>query len=166
MLESKLNTQLHLRFAKSEDIPILVRHHCLMFEEILTLKGMDIDNSAFRKIETAHNDKLEKQLSDGSCVAWLIEYNKDIVASGAVSIISMVPVPDDPSHEVAYLHSMYTEKDFRRKKLAHRIIDEAILYCKGKGIKRMILAASDAGRPLYKQVGFLPAENLMRLWIK
>ena len=34
MLENKSNTQLHLRFAKSEDIPILVRHHCLMFEEI------------------------------------------------------------------------------------------------------------------------------------
>ena len=79
MLESKLNSQLHLRFAKSEDIPVLVKHHCLMFEEILTLKGLNIDNATFKKIETSHNDKLEKQLSDGSCVAWLIEYNKDIV---------------------------------------------------------------------------------------
>jgi len=166
MLENKLNIELHLRFAKSDDIPILERHHRLMFEEILTLKGMNIDHSTFKKIEAAHNDKLEKQLSDGSCVAWLIEYNKDIVASGAVSIISMVPVPDEPSHEVAYLHSMYTERDFRRKKFAHRIIDEAIHYCMGKGIKRMILAASEAGRPLYKQIGFQPAENLMRLWIK
>jgi len=166
MLETKLNTQLHLRSAKSDDIPILVRHHCLMFEEILILKGMDIDNATFNKIETSQNDKLEKQISDGSCVAWLVEYNKEIVASGAISIISMVPVPDDPSHEVAYLHSMYTEKNFRGKKLAHRIIDEAMHYCKSKGIKRMILAASDAGRPLYQQIGFQPAKNLMRFWIK
>jgi len=73
MPKNKFNTELHLRFAKFEDIPILVRHHCLMFEEILTLKGMNIDISTFKKIETAHNDKLVKQLSDGSCVAWLID---------------------------------------------------------------------------------------------
>ncbi|MDM8550454.1 GNAT family N-acetyltransferase [Desulfobacterales bacterium HSG2] len=162
----KEKTGFTIQEAGFEDIPILVRHHRLMFEEIWTLKGLDYDISKLEEMDNAYAKKLQKQLTNNTSKAWFIEDISKIIASGAVSIISMVPVPDDPSDRVAYLHSIYTERGYRNRGFARRIAETAIHYCKSQGIRRMILNASDAGRPVYEKTGFRAADNVMRLWIK
>jgi len=159
----KKETKFTIQEADFEDIPILVKHHRMMFEEIWTLKGLDYDISNLDKI---YAEKLQKQLRNNTCKAWLIEDISKIIASGAVSVISMVPVPDDPSDRVAYLHSIYTEKGYRNRGFACRITETAIHYCKSQGIRRMTLNTSDAGRSVYEKAGFEAADNVMRLWIK
>ncbi len=160
------NSDLSLRKGNTEDIPILAIHHRLMFEEIWESKGENIDISKFIEIEKIYTEKLRQQIEDGSCQAWVIENENKIAASGAISIVKMVPTPDDLSCEVAYLHSMYTERIYRNKKCARRIIEKAIQYCKSSGIKRILLNASEAGRPVYQKIGFRQAEDVMRFWLK
>jgi GNAT superfamily N-acetyltransferase len=163
--ESQKN-QISLRQANIEDIPILAIHHRLMFEEIWELKGENIDTSIFNAIENSYIEKLQQQIEDDTSRAWVVENENKIVASGAISIVKMVPTPDDLSYEVAYLHSMYTERTHRNRKLASRIIDQTVQYCKSKGIKRILLNASEAGRPVYQKIGFRQAEDVMRLWLE
>ena len=162
----KEKTEFTIQEAGFEDIPILVRHHRLMFEEIWTLKSLNYDISNLEEMDKNYAEKLQKQLRNNTVKAWLIEDISEIIASGAVSVISMVPLPDDPSDRVAYLHSIYTEKGYRSRGFAHRIAETAIHYCKSQGIRRMMLNASDAGRPVYEKTGFQAADNVMRLWIK
>lgn len=156
---------MRIREATDGDIPLLAIHHRKMFEEIWEKKGEDIDGSRFAEIEKAYIQKLQRQFQDGSCRAWVIEDEHRIIASGAVSIVSFVPTPQDLSSNVAYLHSMYTEKDQRNNHCANRIVKQALHYCKEKGIKRIILNASEAGRPIYEKVGFRSAPETMRLFI-
>ena len=137
-----------------------------MFEEIWEKKGQQIGNSASIEIEQAYLRKLSKELPAGSCRSWLIENGNQIVASGAITIVSLVPTPNDFSSKVAYLHSMYTEKGLRGKNFADCIVRKAIEYCKAEGIKRVILNASEAGKPIYERIGFSASPEMMRIFIE
>jgi len=96
----------------------------------------------------------------------LIKKGNHIVASGAITIVSLVPTPNDFSSKVAYLHSIYTERAFRGKSFANRIVREALEYCRANGIKRVFLNASDAGRPIYERIGFSSSSDMMRIFVE
>ena len=155
-----------LREASESDIPRLGVHHRKMFEEIWEEKGESIDPSFGKKMERAYAKKLKQELTDGSCKAWVIESENRIVASGAITIASLVPTPKDLSSSVAYLHSMYTEKEYRNNHFANLIVERAIRFCRDNRIKRVFLNASEAGRPIYEKLGFRAAPEMMRLVIE
>jgi len=168
-MEEKVKSQkieVVLRDAAERDIPRLGIHHRKMFEEIWERKGENIDISICKGIGKAYRQKLKQELIKGPCKAWVIENEDRIVASGAITIVSFVPTPNDLSSRVAYLHSMYTEKEYRNNNFANRIIEKAIQYCKDHGIKRFFLNASEAGRPIYEKIGFHSAPEIMRLIIE
>lgn len=178
-----------LRRAVKADIPLLARHHRLMFEEMRALSGVTIpkdsccsapdccvnvplsrkgnQNTAldFEQLETAQRAKLDEQLPDGSCVAWIAEFRGNPVASGAVSILKTAPVPEDPLFTVGFLHSMYTEQSLRGRGIASSIIDRLLDHCRKKGLKRVLLNASEAGRTIYRGKGFKEMNEAMRLWL-
>jgi GNAT superfamily N-acetyltransferase len=152
--------------AAMDDVRILAAHHRKMFEEIWELKGLEIDIDQAKKLESAYLDKITKQIPKEVCKAWVIKNGDVIIASGAITIISFVPVPSDLSPDVAYLHSIYTEKTHRHKKCAQKIVNRAIEYCRENGINRVFLNASDAGKPVYEKAGFASSPETMRLFIK
>ncbi|EFK09939.1 acetyltransferase, GNAT family [delta proteobacterium NaphS2] len=133
--------------------------------EIWEKKGDYLDPKRSNEIERAYIAKLEIEMKNGNCIAWVIEDKESVVASGAVTFISLVPNPSDLSSKVAYLHSMYTEKSYRNKKCAQQIIQKAIGLCASQGVKRIMLNASDAGQPVYQKIGFRSAPDTMRLFI-
>ncbi|RJR35496.1 MAG: GNAT family N-acetyltransferase [Desulfobacteraceae bacterium] len=155
-----------LRDASEHDIPQLCNHHRKMFEEIWGRKGRLIDIAVGEEMEREYSRKLARELPSGSCKAWIIESGGRVVASGAITIVSFVPTPVDLSSKVAYLHSVYTETNMRGKNFAGRIVKAAISYCKTSGIRRVILNASEAGRPVYEKIGFTPYPEMMRLIIE
>jgi len=157
--------RISLREATEHDIPRLGIHHRKMFEEILKKKGESIDPSIPKALERTYAKKLKQELTDGSCKAWVIEHKNRIVASGAITIASLVPTPKDLSSSVAYLHSMYTEKGYRNNSFANLIVERAIRFCRDNGINRVFLNASEAGRPIYERLGFRAAPEMMRLMI-
>jgi GNAT superfamily N-acetyltransferase len=155
------DNQPYIRIATREDIPVLAEHHRKMFEEIWEKKGVASDPAGLRALETAYAGKLSKEMKTGACTAWVAVTDDRIVASGAVSIVSYVPVPFDLSTKIAFLHSVYTEKEYRNRHYADRITQEAVGFCRSRGIKRLYLFASDDGRPVYEKNGFNPVENVM-----
>jgi GNAT superfamily N-acetyltransferase len=156
----------YIQEATCDDIKQLAIHHRKMFEEIWEKKGEKLEVDKAQEIEERYSEKLEKQITEGTCKAWVVKDGNQLVASGAISVVSFVPVPYDTNHNIAYLHSMYTEKEFRGRKYAQQIIERAIQYCKEHGISRVILNASDAGKPIYEKSGFMSSPETMRLFIK
>ena len=158
--------EIRLREASCTDISIMAAHHKKMFEEIWELKGEHLETVISEEIEKAYTQKLETEMESGICKAWVIEDKGKIVSSGAITLVSFVPNPSDLSCNVAYLHSMYTEKPHRNKKYAQRIIHNVIKHCNSNGIKRILLNASDEGKPVYQKIGFRSAPDTMRLFIE
>ena len=152
--------------ATAGDFPVLVAHHRRMFEEVLMSRKLDPDTLDAEELDRAYINKLKNELGT-TCHLWVVRKGiRDVVASGGVSIVSMVPVPGDCSCSVAYIHSIFTETEFRHHGLAKQIMETIGRFCREKGIRRLILNASDAGRPLYEKLGFEPATNSMRMLIE
>ncbi|HIP82390.1 MAG TPA: GNAT family N-acetyltransferase, partial [Desulfocapsa sulfexigens] len=171
-----------------EDIPLLASHHRMMFEEMRAVEGdngpkdsccsgpdcfvsfpspMESSTPApdFKQLEAVQRSKLEQQLTDGSCVAWICEWKGEPVGSGAVSIIKTVPVPEDLSFEVGFLHSVYTIKSMRGRGVASTILDHLLDHCLKKGLHRVQLSASEAGREIYRNKGFRRMDEAMIFWL-
>ncbi|MCI5207668.1 MAG: GNAT family N-acetyltransferase [Candidatus Electrothrix sp. ATG2] len=156
----------HLREASPKDIPALAEHHKKIFIEIWELKGDHLDPTRGKELAKAYAQKLASELEAGTCKAWVVEDKDDIVASGAMTLVNLVPTPSNISTTAAYLHSIYTEKPHRRKKYAQRIVHSAVNYCKAKGITFAFLHASSQGEPVYQKIGFSPASDMMKLIIE
>lgn len=163
--ESKMS-EMNLREALVGDIAVMAEHHRKMFEEIWERKCDHIGTVKAAEIEKAYTTKLETEMDCGICKAWVVESKGEIVASGAITFVSFVPNPYDLSFKVAYLHSIYTKRSHRNKKCAQRIIQNAIKYCSSQGIHRVILTASEAGKPIYEKIGFRSTPEMMRLLIE
>lgn len=157
---------LPVREATAGDISVMASHHRRMFEEIWAQKGGSLASDRAEALEQAYGAKLERGMAAGDCRGWVIEACGEVVASGAVSVADLIPTPADLSPKVAYLHSIYTEKSHRGRQCAQRIVETIIEFCRAHGIRRFILNASDAGRPIYERIGFRPAADMMRLIIE
>jgi GNAT superfamily N-acetyltransferase len=161
-----MDNSIELIESKMCHIPQLAVHHRMMFEEIWENRSMKINIDAGDKIQNAYAHKLMHEMPAGVCISWGFEDNDRIIASGAITIVSLVPVPHDLSSRTAYLHSVFTEKKYRNKGLAGRIAEKTIEYCRTAGIKRIFLNASDAGKALYENLGFVSSPESMRLFIE
>jgi GNAT superfamily N-acetyltransferase len=151
-----------LRVATCDDIPLLVRHHRMMFAEIRGKSG-NPDPALLEVLAREYEAKLNRDMPAGTCVAWGVQAEDDLVSSGAISIASYVPVLHDSSSRIAFLHSIYTEQEYRHRHFARMITQAAADYCKSHGIRRLYLFASEAGRPVYEKAGFVPVPNMMLL---
>jgi len=152
-----------VRSALIDDIPVLVDHHCLMCGEVEHFTHVDTNSEAYEKLKVSYRKKLEFELKHSICKSWIVEVNNKALASGTISILSMVPSPIDHTCLAAYVHSMYTVEDFRRNGFAVAILNEMKEYCLSEGITRILLNASNEGRPVYESIGFQPVASIMML---
>ncbi|MBI5844132.1 MAG: GNAT family N-acetyltransferase [Deltaproteobacteria bacterium] len=155
-----------IREAAISDMPLLSAHHRMMFEEIWLEKGQRLDPEAAAKIEAAYAEKLASEMPGGVCRAWVMEDGGQPVSSCAITNISLTPNPYDLSSRVVFLHSVFTEKTHRNRGCAQTMVRAAEEWCRENGIRRIILSASDAGRPVYRKLGFCDAPEMMRLFIE
>lgn len=161
-----MNTENKVIEASIEDIPVLVQHYRRMFEEIWQSWNWKLNNQKLNEMDEAYRAKLHSEMKNESCKAWVIRKNGNIVASGAISTASMVPLPDDSSYKVGYLHSIFTENKYRKQGFAEMLVNKALEYCKSKNITRVSLNTSEAGRSIYEKIGFRLSDNTMRINLK
>jgi N-acetylglutamate synthase-like GNAT family acetyltransferase len=157
---------MNIRKATIDDIPSLSRHHRLMMEDIWEQKGSHIDKPAAEALESAYRKKVEEHTPRRSCLAWVVEREGQIIASGAQSIVSLTSVPFDLNSRVGYLHSINTDKANQDQRCARTIVASAVDHCRRQGIRRVILNFSAAGRPVYEKAGFVPASETIKLLIE
>lgn len=159
-------TRYELIEASVADIPVLVQHHRRMFEEIWNVRSLGLDKHKLNEMDVAYKHKLNEDIPNGNCKAWIVKEGEHSIASGAISIASMVPLPTDSTYQVAYLHSVFTEEKYRKQGLAKLVTNKVLDYCKSKHINRVLLNASEAGRPVYEKIGFKFSDNTMSINLK
>ncbi len=84
------------------------------------------------------------------------------VASGLVWFQDAQPRPGELAPQAPYILSMYTEPAHRGHGLATQIVRALIALCRSRGYRRVTLHASEAGRPVYARLGFVPTREMRR----
>lgn len=108
---------------------------------------------------------LATAISDGSFRAWLACAQDRVVAGGAVVVSPWPAHPYDLECRRATILNVYTNPEYRRRGIARQLMQTMIAWCKGEGLARVTLHASDDGRHLYESLGFEPS-NEMRLKLR
>jgi GNAT superfamily N-acetyltransferase len=151
---------LHIREATLADIPEILRQRRAMYED------MDYkDAAALSAMVSVTTSYIAKAMAEGSFRAWLASVETRIVAGGAIIVSPWPAHPYDLECRRATILNVYTDRDYRRRGIARRILETMIDWCKHEGFARVDLHASEDGRRLYESLGFEPS-NEMRLKLK
>jgi len=155
-----LPTNLEIRVASMKDIPEILRQRRAMYED------MDYrDAESLGAMASLTAGDLTKALSDGSFRAWLAADGERVVAGGAIIISPWPAHPYDLECRRATILNVYTDRDYRRRGVARRLMQTMIDWCRREGFARVTLHASEDGRHLYETMGF-EESNEMRLKLR
>ncbi|HXY56691.1 MAG TPA: GNAT family N-acetyltransferase [Nitrososphaerales archaeon] len=142
--------------AKTGDIDTLVAHRQMMWLDIHPELGKQVEDT-----ERLTRRWIRKQLSRKRLVGFIVRTEEgDVAGSGCVWIREEQPRPTNPRLEVPYLMSMFTEKEYRRMGVATLVVQAALQWAKERGFERVVLHASNDGRPVYEGLGFQQSSEM------
>lgn len=131
------------------DCALICRHRASMFRDSGRSAGI------IAEMDAPFRAWLEPRLADGRYFGWAIVADGRDIAGLGMMVIDWPPHPSHPRQaERGYVLNVYVEPDYRRRGLARRLMDEAVAEAKRRGLRFMILHATDQGRPLYESLGW------------
>jgi GNAT superfamily N-acetyltransferase len=155
-----------IRPATADDAQILARHRAAMFRDM-----GELPDQLWDELVEASATSLEQTLLSGEYHGWLAsppEHPAEIVASAGVLLRPMIPRPDAGSGTLlfgpqALILNVYTEPPWRRRGLAALLMRHIMDWAEARGIRVLVLQASDDGRLLYEKLGFRPTHEMQYL---
>ena len=155
--------QYTIRRCARDDAATIARHRVEMFREMGEVPTEDLAQELLAKSTSA----LAAPLADGTYVGWFaIAADGTVIAGAGVHIRPQLP---RMSHDhqrieatpVPLAVNVYTETPWRGKGVARALMRALMEWATAQRADRVVLHASDAGRPLYESLGFA-ATNEMR----
>ena len=147
-----------MRMGTLEDVTVIAAHRRLMFESMGALVAKDAP-----ELEAASRRYLEAAVPAGEYLAWLAEWEGRVVAGAGAVLRRLLPRPGHlDGGEEAYVLNVWVDEAHRGRGVATRLIREVIAWCASRGIRRVSLHASDAGRRVYERLGFTATNEMRR----
>ena len=152
-----------IREATVDDAAVIARHRVGMFRE---MGHVPTEALATSLLETS-TAALKILLRERSYIGWFAIAEGDRVLAGVgAHIKSHLPrISHDgiavTTAPVPLVVNVYTEPAFRGRGIARALMTTLLKWATAQGCDRVVLHASDAGRPLYQSLGFA-ATNEMR----
>jgi GNAT superfamily N-acetyltransferase len=154
-----------VRIATAADATTLGRQRADMFRDMGRL-----DEATYEPLLVASAEYFARAIPVGEYIGWIATPHdaRDTPIGGAgVQVRTMLPRPNErgtallPGPEGIVLN-VYTDQAWRRRGIAELLMRHVLDWARGRGLGRLVLHASDDGRPLYEKLGFV-ATNEMRL---
>ena len=152
-----------LRDCTPDDAAIIAQHRTSMFVEM----GLVPTDELAHQLREASRPALQAGLRDRTYVGWFaVTADGAVIAGLGIHLKPNLPrISDDGTRLVIadqpLVVNVYTEPSWRQRGVARTLMKIAMDWSVARGFDRMILHASDAGRPLYASLGFA-ASNEMR----
>lgn len=151
-----------IRHATRSDSAIIAHHRVAMFQDMGEVPTAALSSELLLTSTAA----LAALFRAGSYVGWLAIDAAERVIGGAGAHVK--PQLPRVSHDgagvavmpVALVVNVYTEPAWRRKGIARALMQRIMEWAAAEGMDRVLLHASDAGRPLYQSLGFVPTNEM------
>ena len=143
--------------ATLEDIDILTKTRI----EVLRAANKLSADTDMSEVERQSYNYYQKALCDGSHIAYLVFDGNRFVGAGGISFFQVMPTYHNPNGNKAYIMNMYTRPGYRRRGIASLMLECLMKEIRSRGITKVTLEATDAGRPLYEKYGFISMKDEM-----
>ena len=140
--------------AESTDIPAIVELKLAMFVE-----SCHADKLAENAKEIILNDYY-RLYEEGQAQHFVTRNENNIIACVGAFIKSDLPYRYYKSSSYGFIGDVYTMPGNRGCGLSTELNEIALAWLRERGIKTVRLLASEAGRPIYKKLGFIPTDEM------
>jgi len=148
---------MEIRTAETTDAALISAHRRAMFAEIHPL-----DESLLDSLERRSVAWTERMIRGGKYYGWIATDAGRPVASAGLLILDWPPHPFDPEGELrGYLLNIYVEPEYRKRGLAHQLVERSMAEARRRGIRVVTLHSSQAGRPIYERFDFHATNEMM-----
>jgi GNAT superfamily N-acetyltransferase len=100
------------------------------------------------------------EIERGAYICFLAESGGEVVACAILIWWPMLPTLTDFHRARGYVSSVYTRPEYRRQGIARALMENLMARAREMGMSRLMLWASEMGRPLYLDLGFVPSRGL------
>lgn len=156
----------NIRLANFSDAALIASQRARMFQEM----GL-VPESLFETYRARCERCICEMIERAEYVGWLAcpnELPDRIVAGAGAQFLHVLPHPvGEPNDEIviadgrhAIILNVFTEPDWRRRGLATILIEQIIAWARTERLDRLVLHASDEGRPVYERLGFIQTTEM------
>jgi ribosomal protein S18 acetylase RimI-like enzyme len=153
-----------VREADATDIPLLARHRAAMFRDMGKLATHQ-EETLVRATATYLRDAMPR----GDYLAWVAQDTGEppaIIGGAGAQLRPLLPRPgfgdDLELGPEAIVLNVYVEPAWRRRGAAEALMRAVLDTLAQRGIRRIVLHASDDGRRLYERLGFVSTNEMVR----
>ena len=143
------------RRATMDEIPELVDFRIRQLIDEGQTPGKDI-----RETNIAY---FREHFASGQMEEWVCDLDGRIIATGAIIWYVFPPSFDNGAGLKAYITNIYTEPEFRGRRIAPKMIELLDGFAKERGACRVWLEASKWGKPVYAKYGMSVNDTIMTL---
>lgn len=147
--------EISYRIATVADVDTLER----LRWEMETERHPEIQADFAAYVEAARS-AIREEVAAGRHIAFLAEAEGRPVACAILIWWTMLPTLTDLQRKRGYVSSVYTAPAYRRRGVARRLMEQLMAHAHEVGMQRLVLWASEMGRPLYLDLGFVPSRGL------
>ncbi|HRW39203.1 MAG TPA: GNAT family N-acetyltransferase [Aquihabitans sp.] len=143
---------MRIRLATADDHETVVR---LRLAFIADVRGVDPTTFPPEFTEVTRR-YLDEVVAADRIRTWLAVDDADEPV-GIVSVLAndAPPLPEVHLAKEGYVVNMWVAPEARRRGIARALLDAALVAASTEGWRRLYLHATDAGRPLYEEAGFV-----------
>lgn len=148
-----------VRQATLQDLDILMEWRMEVLHEVFAIpKGQGLT-----ELEAANRRYYEAMLESGGHIACFACLDQETIGCGGICIYQEMPSPDNPTGQCAYLMNIYTRPQFRGQGAGEMTVRWLTGQAAQRGITKIYLETSEAGRGLYQKIGFAPMMGYLKL---
>ncbi len=140
---------MNLRLASHNDLTALVRARLDFCREMFAPTSAEESARLESDLETYFREHLGRD-----CLAVLAEDDGEVAAMAFLILVDRPASPAVPSGRVGEVGNVLTYPGHRRRGLATAVMRRLIEEADHRGVSRVDLAASPAGRKVYEKLGF------------
>lgn len=151
-----------VRPADETDIPRLAHHRAAMFRDMGKLASHQ-EESLVRATASYLRDAMPR----GDYLAWVAQDTATppaTIGGAGAQLRPILPRPgagaDLEFGPEAIVLNVYVERAWRRRGVAEALMRALLDALARRGIRRIVLHASDQGRQLYERLGFVPTNEM------
>ena len=143
--------------AADADAKLITHHRCSMFADARV--G---DDAVLQAMAPDFERWVARMIREEKYFGWFALDGGRVVAGAGLLLLDWPPHPFDPHcTQRGYLLNVYVEPEFRRRKLASRLLAFAMAEARRRKIRVVALHATDKGRPVYESIGFQATNEMI-----